>query len=93
MDKIIKVKKKFFYKDIELQIVEREEEGVYNPQDKTIMTRVVAPNGGVVPYSFKHRETLKNIIAGVTALLENFESGGADVIAELTKNRPKAQTD
>jgi len=80
----MKVKKRFLYDGIELQIIEREEPYM-NAKEPLIMTRVIAPNGGTIPINISHRETLKSIAARAIILLDGFKQRGADIKEELTK--------
>lgn len=80
----MKVKKRFLYDGIELQIIEREEPYM-NAKEPMMMTRVIAPNGGTIPISINHGETLKSIAERTIALLDGFKQRGADVKTELTK--------
>lgn len=80
----MKVKKRFLYDGIELQIIEREEPYM-NATTPVLMMRIIAPNGGTIPISINHRETLKSIAERTTALLDGFKQHGADVKTELTK--------
>lgn len=82
--KIITVKKKFDYKGIELRIVEREEPYL-NALEPLIMTRVVAPNNGMIPVKISRKQSLKSIMADTITLLEDLEKRGANVKEELTK--------
>lgn len=84
MSAIIKIKKKFNYKGLELQIVERPEKYM-NSLDLINVTRVLGPNSGVIPVILKHKQTLKSIIEDVVLLLDGFEARGANVQSELTK--------
>jgi hypothetical protein len=80
---IMIVKKKFIYEGTELQIVERNE-----PLDNTRdykATRVIAPNGGIVPVQIQAKDTFKKIIDRTVTLLDGFKRRGADVTLELTK--------
>lgn len=80
----MKIKKKFYYGEILLQIVEREEP--YLNSGATIsMTRVLAPNGHSIPVKLSRKQTLKSIISDTTALLDGFKERGADVEKELIK--------
>lgn len=79
----MKVKKKFQYDNIELKIVERNEPYMNNKEGVNV-TRVIAPNGGVVPVHIMYKDTLKKIIERTTTLLDSFKSRGADIKAELT---------
>jgi hypothetical protein len=81
---ILKVKKKFDYNGIELQIVEREEPYM-NGKEPLKMTRVIAPNGGSIPININHRQTLKSIMEDTIRTLDGFKERGAYVINELTK--------
>lgn len=80
----MKVKKRFLYDGIELQIIEREEPYM-NGREPIMMTLVIAPNGGSIPININHRETLKSIAEKTIALLDGFKQHGADVKTELTK--------
>lgn len=80
----MKVKKKFLYDGIELRIIEREEPYM-NAREPITMMRVMAPNGGIIPISINHRETLKSIAERTTLLLDGFKQRGADIKTELTK--------
>ena len=82
----MKTKKIFEYKKLKLKIVEREE-SFLNSREKVTVLRVIAPNGGVLPVSIKHKQTLKSIVCDAIATLDNFEKMGANVIHELTKKR------
>jgi hypothetical protein len=82
--KIIRVKKKFDYQGLELKIVEREEPYM-NAKEPLKMTRVIAPNGGMIPVKISRRQTLKSIIEDTKILLNDFEEQGANVKEELTK--------
>ena len=78
----MKVKKKFEYEGIELRIVEREETYM-NSESTLTMTRVLAPNGGVIPVKIQYRQTLKSIVEETVKTLDNFKSMGVDIKAEL----------
>ncbi|MFT6125842.1 MAG: actin-related protein [Flavobacteriaceae bacterium] len=82
--KIIKVKKKFDYKGTELRIVEREEPYM-NAKEPLIMTRVIAPNNGMIPVNISRKQTLKSIIEDTIILLDDFEKRGANIKQELNK--------
>jgi actin-related protein len=82
--KIIKVKKKFDYKGTELRIVEREEPYM-NAKEPLIMTRVIAPNDGMIPVNISRKQTLKSIIEDTIILLDDFEKRGANIKQELNK--------
>jgi hypothetical protein len=79
----MKIKKKFFYKGVELKIIVRPEKYLES-SEPIMMTRVLAPNGAVVPVSIRHKETLKSIAERTVSLLDSFEARGAAVIKELT---------
>jgi len=83
--KIIRVKKKFLYNGITLQIVEREEPYM-NAKEPLLMTRVIAPNGGSIPIQIQHRQTLKSITEETIRTLDGFKSRGADIIKGLTES-------
>lgn len=80
----MKVKKRFLYDGIELQIIERDEPYM-NATTPVIATRVIAPNGGIIPVTIKRNETLKSIAEKTIAVLNDFAKRGADVKKELTK--------
>ena len=80
--KKMKIKKKFEYEGIELQIVEREETYM-NAVDTITMRRVLAPNGGVVPVEIQNKQTLKSIVETTINTLNNFKNNGIDVKAGL----------
>ena len=80
----MKVKRKFSYQGIPLRIVLREEKYM-NSAEPMLMLRVIAPNGGVIPISIKHKQTLKSIMQDTISTLDGFKSRGADVVSELTK--------
>lgn len=80
----MKVKKKFDYYGVTLQIIERDEPYM-NAKDPIIMTRVMAPNGGTIPIIINHKQTLKSIMEETIKTLDNFKNRGADVIKELTQ--------
>lgn len=82
--KIIKVKKKFEYEGIELRIVEREEPYM-NGKNSMTMTRVLAPNGGMIPISLQCRQNSKSLVEATIKNLDNFKSLGCDVKAELLR--------
>ena len=84
--KKMKVKKRFEYEGIELQIVEREEIYMNGKSTMTMtMTRILAPNGGTIPVNIQHKQTLKSIVEETIKTIDNFKSMGADVKAELEK--------
>lgn len=80
----MKVKKKFLYNGITLQIVERDEPYM-NAKEPLKMTRVIAPNGGIIPLNIKHKQTLKSIIEDTINTLDGFKQRGADVAKILTQ--------
>jgi len=80
----MKVKKKFLYNGMTLQIVEREEKYMNSP-DPIIMTRVIAPNGGVIPVSIKHKQSLKSIAEDTIRTIDGFKQRGADVVKIMTE--------
>ena len=81
--RVMKVKKRFLYDGMELQIIEREEPYM-NGKEPMMMTRVIAPNGGSIPISINHCETLKSIAERTIIALDGFKKRGADVKKELT---------
>lgn len=80
----MKVKRKFFYCGIMLQIIERDEPYM-NASEPMKMTRVLAPNGGIVPVKINHKQTLKSIAEETIKILDGFKIRGADVVKELTQ--------
>jgi len=80
----MKVRKKFNYEGFELRIVERKETYMHSGDTVTV-TRVLAPNGGIIPIGLKHKQTLKGIVSETIALLDGFKKRGADIEKELTK--------
>lgn len=80
----MKVKRKFFYCGLLLQIVERDEPYMNAPEPMKVI-RVIAPNGGVIPINIQHKQTLKSIQEETTRTLDGFRARGADVVKELTK--------
>ena len=80
----MKVKRRFQYEGTELQIVERDEPYMNNGA-MCLMTRVMAPNGGIIPLHLKHKQTQKSIIEDTITLLDGFKARGADVKSILTK--------
>jgi hypothetical protein len=85
----MKIRKKFTYQGVELQIVDREED--YMGGAKVTVTRVIAPNGGTVPLKMRHKETLKSIAERSIWLLDSFKERGANVAEILTKPLPKIE--
>lgn len=83
----MKIKKKFFYNDIELLIIERNEPYM-NCKEPLQMIRVMAPNGGVLPLQIRHKQTLKSIMEDSINLLNSFKDRGANM-NELTKKLKK----
>jgi len=57
-----------------------------NAKEPLRMTRVMAPNGGIIPIIIKHKQILKSIIEDTITTLDGFKSRGADVTKELTKS-------
>lgn len=80
----MKIKKKFIYDGIELTIVEREEPYM-NSTEPVLMTRVLSINGGLIPVSIKHKQTLKSIMNDTIQFLDGLKLVGCDVKHELTK--------
>ena len=80
----MKIKKKFLYDGITLQIIERDEPYM-NAKEPLKMIRVMAPNGGVIPIIINHKQTLKSIMEEIIRTLDGFKNRGADVVKELTK--------
>lgn len=80
----MKVKKKFDYNGITLQIIERDEPYM-NAKEPLKRIRVIAPNGGVIPLNLRHKQTLKSIIQDTVSTLDGFKQRGADVVKELTQ--------
>jgi hypothetical protein len=80
----MKIRKKFTYEGVELQIVEKQEDYL-NGLNKVTVTRVIAPNGGTIPLSINHKETLKSIAERSIMLLDSFKKRGADVVEILTE--------
>jgi hypothetical protein len=81
----MKIKKQFDYCGVKLRIVERDEPYM-NGKEPLLMTRVMAPNGGIIPVNINHRQTLKSITEETIRLLDGFKARGANVIEELTKS-------
>ncbi len=81
----MKVKKKFKYRGHTLRIVERDEPFMNAPEPVRI-TKVLAPNGGIIPVQIHRGQSLKSIQAAAAILLDSFEKRGADIDKELTKN-------
>lgn len=79
----MKVKKRFLYDGMELRIVERDE-SYMNAKEPLTMMRVMAPNGGIIPVTINHNETLKSIAERTIIALDGFKKRGADIKAELT---------
>lgn len=82
----MKTRKTFKYEEIELRIVYRGEG--YMESGTVEVTRVLAPNGGVIPVKMEKGQTLKTIIEETIKTLDNFKSLGADIESELTKDMP-----
>jgi len=55
-----------------------------NSPDPVLVTRVIAPNEGIIPIIIQHKQTLKSIAEATISLLDGFAKRGADVISELT---------
>lgn len=83
MNDNVKIKKKFMYNDIEIQIIERDEPYM-NSEKPLRMTRVIAPNGKILPIQIQRGWTLKKIVSESVAMIDGFIKRGAD-IKELTK--------
>lgn len=81
---IIRTKRKFNYKGIEIRIVEVEEPYM-NSEETVKVTRVIAPNNGIIPLQLVRNQTLKSIIDTTIRVLDGFSGRGADVVDELTK--------
>lgn len=81
--KIIRIRKTFQYNGLKLRIVEREEPYM-NAIEPVTMTRVIAPNGGMIPIG-PTPKTLKAIQQATIEALNSFKQRGANVIEELTK--------
>lgn len=80
----MKVKKKFIYNGITLQIIERDEPYM-NAKEPLRMTRVMAPNGGTIPITINHKQTLKSIMEETIRIIDGFKARGSDVVKELTQ--------
>ena len=80
--KIVKLIRAFAYKGITLRIVEREEPYMNSTM---ILTRVIAPNNGLIPISFHHRATQKSMINDTVTFLDKLSLMGCDVVDELSK--------
>lgn len=82
----MKVKKKFYYDEIELSIVETQE--IYmNSNIEVTVTLVIAPNGGIVPVKIGNKQSLKSIVNETVAFLDNFKNMGYDVKKQLTETK------
>lgn len=80
----MKVRRRFKYEGLELLIVTKEEPYLNSGRTVTV-TRVIAPNNGVIPVRMERNKTLKSIIQDTILLLDGFKSRGCDVKNELTK--------
>lgn len=80
----MKVKKTFLYEGIELKIIERDEPYMNSPEPVK-MTRVIAPNGGIIPINIHRKETLKSMVKKTINQLNGFKVRGADVKTILTQ--------
>ena len=81
---ILRTKRKFNYKGVELRIVEVEEPYM-NSGDTVKITRVIAPNNGIIPLQLVRNQTIKSIIETTIRVLDGFNDRGVDVVDELTK--------
>lgn len=79
----MRIKKTFQYDGIELKIVDKCETYM-NATEYVYPTRVIAPNGGIIPVYLNHKQTLKSIIEDTTIRLESFKARGCDIQKELT---------
>ena len=88
LNNVEKIKKVFQYDDINIIIAEvvlnvdvfRKKE-----KQKINLIYVLAPNGGRIPLTVNHRETLKSIQQRTIQQLERFKISGCDVKNELTR--------
>jgi hypothetical protein len=81
----MKVKKRFSYDGIELRIVLRYELDYITKGQKHPVTRVLAPNGGVIPITIKSGQTLRSIAEETVKAIDTFKARGSDVMHEMTK--------
>ncbi len=79
----MKIKCQFYYENIKLLLIQREEPYL-NSGATVTLHRVIAPNGEALPINFKHKQTLKSMREDTYALLDSFKARGADVKKELT---------
>ena len=81
---VVKVKKKFMYKDIPMQLIVTEEEltkdQTWNP------IKAVGPNGVPLPIHFESKQTIKSMVDQVISMLTSAEKMGLDVKHNLTTN-------
>ncbi len=80
----MKVKKVFYYNNIELKIVDRLEDYI-NSKNQVVVRRVIAPNGKTFPISINNKESLKSIQERVMLLIDQFHTRGANIEKELTE--------
>lgn len=90
--KLIKIRKKFSFQGITLKICLVEEQYL-NAEQPVQVTRVVAPNGGIVPITVQYRESLKRIQERSIEILETLQQRGNDVLLELTQETAHDWTD
>lgn len=81
---ITRVKKVFQYENLNIIIAFCSTEYM-NGKEKMEITRVIAPNGGIIPIRFGSKETLKSIQEKTINTLNDFKKRGADVKNELTR--------
>lgn len=82
--KIIKIRKKFIYEGFELRIVTTEE-SYMNAVEPVSMTRVIAPNNGIIPLKIQWKQTLKSIQEDTIIFLDMLKEQGADIESEFKK--------
>lgn len=70
INKIIKVHKKFNYKNIELRLVTRKETYL-NSVSSIEIKRIVNKNNNIIPISFQHKDTQKAMIEKTINWLDN----------------------
>ena len=80
----MKIKKVFYYNNIELKIVDRLEDYM-NSKNQVVARRVIAPNGKTFPISINNKESLKSIQERVMLLIDQFHTRGANIEKELTE--------
>ena len=78
----MKIKKVFYYNNIELKIVDRLEQYM-NSKEQVEVIRVIAPNGKIFPISILNKESLKSIQERVIILIDQFCTRGANIEKEL----------